>query len=520
MRRGSFALILHAHLPFVRHPEHAEFLEEQWLFEAITETYLPLIAMMQRLVRDGVPFRIAMSITPTLCAMLGDELLRERYVQYLDRTQTLIHRELDRTRGDEHQQAMAQFYLRTFEQRRTSYINEFNRDLVAAFRALRDAGALEVLACAATHAVLPLLAWPADLRSQLAIGRDEFIRHFGAPPVGWWLPECAYSPQIGRALQEANVRWFVLDAHGLLYGKPIPRSAIYAPCHTPAGPAAFARDRETSRQVWSAHEGYPGDPVYRDFYRDIGFDLSDEQLGQPRGRFTGLKYHRVTGADVDKQFYEPEAAQRRAQEHAEHFLQTRQHQFDEIASTIHEPIIVAPFDAELFGHWWFEGPQFLEHFIRKTAEQDAFGLTTPTEYLERNPTQQTLEPATSSWGANGYFEVWLNDKNAWIQPHLRAAGKLMRDAARQHVTHASAFAERLLKQLARELLLAQASDWPFLIHAGTASDYASRRAKDHLVRFNKLHQQLAAGRADEDVLRDCEWRDSIFPELNWRYFTE
>jgi 1,4-alpha-glucan branching enzyme len=517
---GYLALILHAHLPFVRHPEHPEFLEEDWLFEAITETYIPLIGMMQRLARDVVPFKLTMSITPTLVAMLQDQLLRDRYVRHLDRSIELARRETERNQHDDQLRGLAEFYHDNFRACRQCFVDQWQGDLVAAFRQLRDGGALEIIACAATHAVLPLLAQTAQaLRAQILIGRDEYVRAFGGEPTGFWLPECAYSPEVDAALQEANVRWFVLDAHGLMFANPPPVRAIYAPCYTPAGPAAFARDRESSRQVWSARGGYPGDPAYREFYRDIGFDLPLERLGIAARKFTGMKYHGVTGGDREKEIYDRAAAERVADVHAQHFLEQRREQIAELAASGFEPIVIAPFDAELFGHWWFEGPRFLELFIRKAAyDQHDFQLTTPTDYLATHPTQQTVSPATSSWGANGYLEVWLNEKNGWIHPHLHAAARRMSELARANLDGASAMTERVLKQLARELLLAQASDWPFLINSGTAKEYASKRVTDHLLRFNRLYECFADGTLEEQFLARCESRDNLFPDVNWRYY--
>ena len=521
---GHLALILHAHLPFVRHPEHEHFLEEDWLFEAITETYIPLLQMMQRLVNDGVPFKLTMSLTPTLCAMLQDELLRERYVRHLDLLIDLALRERKRNRNQPELAELSEFYFELFSASRRFFVDEWKGDLLAAFRQLRDAGALEIIACAATHGLLPLIQQqsPAAARAQLLIGRDAHVDLFQADPTGLWLPECAYAPGLDTILQEANIRWFVLDAHGLLFGNPQPQRAIYAPCYTPAGPAAFARDRDSSRQVWSAEEGYPGDPAYREFYRDVGFDLPLEHLGPiARGgrKFSGVKYHRITGRKGEKQFYNRAAAEKAADEHATHFVEQRRAQLGQLAAVDVDPILVVPFDAELFGHWWFEGPRFLELFIRKAAfDQSEFRLTTPSEYLAMHPTQQTIEPGTSTWGDKGHLEVWIDTNNSWIYPYLHAAAQRMTKVANAHKNDSSELNDRVLKQLARELLLAQASDWAFLMRTGTAREYASKRTVDHLARFNKLHDQFAAGQLDEKFLADCEWRDNLFPNLNWRYY--
>jgi len=518
---GSLALILHAHLPFVRHPEHEHFLEEDWLFEAITETYIPLLQMMRRLLNDHVPFKLTMSLTPTLAAMLKDELLRERYLRHLDLLIDLMERECSRVQDDPQLLGLAYFYFDFFSESRRFFVEECCHNLVAAFQKLRESGSLEIIASAATHAVLPLHSRESQ-RAQILMGRDAHIDHFGFEPAGFWLPECAYSPGVEKILQEVNIRWFVLDTHGLLFGNPRPQRAIYAPAFTAAGPAAFARDRDSSRQVWSANEGYPGDPAYREFYRDIGFDLPLEHLGPvARGlrKFSGVKYHRITGRGEKKEVYDREAAEKAADTHANHFLEQRRAQARQLNALAENSIVVIPFDAELFGHWWFEGPRFLELFIRKAAfDQEDLRLTTPSDYLAANPTQQSLSPAASTWGENGYLGVWLDPSNSWIYPHLRFAAERMTQLARAHENDALKSTDRVLKQMARELLLAQASDWAFLIKAHTAREYATRRTQDHLVRFNRLHHQFIADAVDQKFLADCEWRDNLFPNVNWRYY--
>jgi len=310
-----------------------------------------------------------------------------------------------------------------------------------------------------------------------------------------------------------------------MFGSPRPRYAIYAPCFTPAGPAAFGRDRDSSRQVWSAEEGYPGDPAYRDFYRDIGFDLPLEQLGRAlpadgTRKFTGLKYHRITGQTGEKELYHRAWAMAAADAHAGNFMTNRRSQIAQLRAHMNvDPIVVSPFDAELFGHWWFEGPEFLNLFIRKSVyDQRDFRLTTPGNYLARHDTHQLVVPSASSWGHKGYWEVWLDDSNSWIYPHLHAAAKRMTEAARQHAAGPAPIIARALRQMARELLLAQASDWAFLMKTGTARNYATKRTKDHVLRFTRLYDQVRGERIDEAFLANCEWRDNIFPNIDWRYY--
>jgi len=521
---GYLALVLHAHLPFVRQPDHEKFLEENWLFEAVTESYAPLIQIMEGWLRDGLEARLTLTLTPTLCAMLLDPLLQDRYEQHLTGLIGLAEKETHRTRWEPAYRPLAEMYAQRFSRIRDTWFAH-GRDLVGAFRKFQDLGRIEIVTCAATHALLPLLAnHPPSLRAQILTARDHYRRCFGRDPRGIWLPECAYASGVEPVLQEANIRWFISDHHGVLHAQPRPRYGVFAPIFTPNGIAAFGRDLDSAKQVWSRQEGYPGEPRYRDFYRDIGFDLDFDYvrpyLPSPEVRgFTGIKYHRVTGGTGAKDVYDRAAALQAAAEHAAHFLGARMRQIERLAGLMDQPpLIVSPYDAELFGHWWYEGPEWLDYFVRKTCcDQTLCTLVTPEDYLREHPTHQVATPAESSWGEEGYWRAWLNETNEWIYPHLHVAQEHMTELARR-LPEASGLAERALKQAARELLLAQASDWPFILRTGTSPDYARKRVKDHLLRFIALHKQLTATHVDEEWLNQLEWLDNIFPEVNYRYW--
>ncbi len=524
MSQGYLAIVLHAHLPFVRHPEHDKFLEENWLFEAITETYIPLIQVMDGWLRDGMKPRLTLTMTPPLCAMLLDPLLQDRYVRHLNGLIELAEKEIHRTHWDKAYRELAWMYHHRFTTIRDTYF-AYGRNVVGAFRKLQDHGILEIITCAATHALLPLMTdSPESIRAQILTARDHYRACFGIDPRGIWLPECAYAEGVEKVLQEANIRWFITDTHGVLHARPRPRYGVFAPIFTPNGIAAFGRDLESARQVWSKQEGYPGDPRYRDFYRDVGFDLDFDYvkpyLPSPEIRgFTGIKYHRITGREGQKQIYDRKAALQAVEEHANHFLWARVGQIQHLAGIMDRPpILVSPYDAELFGHWWYEGPEFLNLVVRKAYyDQTAFQMITPHDYLQKQPTQQVAEPSPSSWGEEGYWRVWLNDQNEWIYPHLQIAQERMTELARRH-PKAEGLTARALNQAARELLLAQSSDWPFILRTGTSPEYARKRVKDHLLRFIALHEQLTSTKIDEPWLKQIEWRDNIFPGVNYRYW--
>jgi 1,4-alpha-glucan branching enzyme len=523
---GYVALHLHAHLPFVRHPEFEDFLEEDWLFEAINETYLPLLRVFDRACDEGIPFRVSLTMSPPLVAMLRDGLLMGRYERRLDKLCELAEREVHRTRHDPVFHGLAQHYRREFFELRSLFKDRYRRDLVAAFRRLEEAGRLELLTCAATHAFLPLMQqYPEAVRAQVAVAVGHHRRHFGRDPSGIWLPECGYFPGLDAALAEQNIRYFFVDTHGVIDATPRPRYGVYAPIYTPTGPAAFARDPESSMQVWSSESGYPGDPDYREFYRDVGWDLDFDYVKdyvQPTGarKNVGIKYFRITGRTAHKEPYSPERAAERAAAHATDFMQNRERQIELLASRMNgvRPIVVSPYDAELYGHWWYEGPQFIDNVIRRVAhDQRAFRLATPGDYLRDNAEQQLAAPPLSSWGAGGYAGVWLDGSNDWIYRHLHKAAERMIALARD-LKQPGPVEHRALNQAARELLLAQSSDWAFIMKTGTMVEYAIRRTKEHVLRFTRLHDQLRAGNIDEAWLTHVEAKDNLFPELDYRVY--
>jgi 1,4-alpha-glucan branching enzyme len=525
MAQGFLSIILHAHLPYVRHPEHKYSLEEKWFYEALTECYIPILMHLEKLRDEGVPFRLTFSLSPTLVAMMEDPLLRERYGHYLERLQNLARLEEERTAGDGAFAPLAHMYREHFDAA-ASYYHRYGGRLVGAFRNLAEENYLEIITCASTHGYLPLLAvQPEAVYAQVANAVRYHTSLFGEPPRGIWLPECAYYSGLDQILGELGLQYFITATHGVLYATPRPKYGVYSPILTPAGVAAFGRDTETSKQVWSAQEGYPGDYDYREFYRDIAYDLPLDYVGphlHPPGIRTdsGIKYYRITCEGLEyKEPYRPDWALEKAAQHAGNFMFNREQQVHYLASLMgRPPVIISPYDAELFGHWWFEGPQWLDLLCRKMAcDQGTVKLITPGEYLDLGYPLQVASPNPSSWGDKGHNEVWLNGTNDWIYRHLHQAVEEMIALATEH-PDAQGPAKRALTQAARELLLAQSSDWPFILNSGTMVEYARRRLIGHLVNFRALRRMIQEGKIDESWLQQLEDYDNLFPHLDYRLF--
>ena len=478
--------------------------------------------------------------------MMKDSLLQERTLRHIDELTKLAEKEYESARKNnspwEH---TVSIHLRELRQSQEIFLR-YGKDLTNAYRYFQDLGFIEIITCGATHGYLPLMsAFPEAVRAQLGIAVNQYKEVFGKNPRGIWLPECAYVPGLDAFLKEFGINYFITDTDALWHANPQPaygryldnKYASYTPVITPSGCIAVCRDPETKEAVWSRDSGYPGDSAYLEFHRDLGYDADISYIGDYLAhldrRPVGLKYHRITGKDVPldkKEYYHPGWAAAKVNEHAGHFVWARGEQGNYLNGLFwkekeayglghfSKPLITCAYDAELFGHWWYEGPAFLDMVMRKFHyDQRAIRPVTISEYLDENRILQYAEPGISSWGKDGDFSVWLNGRNAWIYRHLLKAAERMIKLAKTYL-HPDERMRRALNQAARELLLAQSSDWAFLIDTVTAREYSEKRTVDHIYRFNKLYEQIVSGNIDEEFLNTIERMDTIFPRIDYRTF--
>ncbi|MCL2000081.1 MAG: DUF1957 domain-containing protein [Planctomycetes bacterium] len=531
MPKGYIAIVLHAHLPYVRHPEYENFLEELWFYEAMAETYLPLLRVISRLEDDGVGYKLLLSLSPTLVSMMEDRLLQDRFVRHLGKVIRLADREGNRHPAGSDRRRLAEFHGDFYRDALFWFEDKCRRRVVRAFAELTRFGNLDLITCGATHAFLPILRQnPAAVRAQLLAAHDYHRSVFGQRSEGIWLPECAYYPGLEKTLAETGYAYTLLDTHGVMNADRLPEHGVYAPICCREGVAFFGRDPETGHQVWSAERGYPGHPDYREFYRDLGFELPEADLSEfivvSNVRVnTGLKFYRITSRHGgEKALYNPDVAREQAARHAENFLTDRVRQVERLAKSMPDrpPFIVAPYDAELFGHWWFEGPQFLDFVFRKMHyDQHTVKCLTPAEYLRLFPENQFANPAGSSWGGDGTYEFWINAANQDLIPPLHQAADRLSDVlnrlpAKEELEGSRE--EEVLRQMLRELMLAEASDWPFIMRTGTSPEYAKKRVQDHLNRFWVLDAMLREGQIDERIFKAIRQADNIFPDCDLRWY--
>ena len=551
---GSFALVLHTHLPFVlghgRWPHGSD-----WLMEVAAGCYLPLLdAIDDAAARGGSP-RITLDISPVLAGQLAAPAFRSEFEEYL-RARISSARENRQEFAAANQPELAHLAegWEGFYRERLQQFERLNGDLVGALRALADQGHVTLITCAATHGYLPLLSREESIALQLRVAVAAHRQHFGRAPDGIWLPECAYRPRyewtppvgphkgggrvrrrgIEEFMADAGLKFFITDVHLMRGGSPLsayrdyypalqqlsgPQPPSYRPDRTPYRPylvasrgghgtaTAFVRDPDSTLQVWSRDRGYPGDGSYLEFHKK---------------HFPGgLRYWRVTDAKVDlggKQLYEPARAQERVQAHAGHFVDLLRGVLTANPEGPHA-VVCSPYDTELFGHWWFEGPRWLAEVFARLPQARIAPVDCVT-YLETYPPDTTITLLEGSWGEGGDHRVWLNPHTEWTWERIYGAEDEFWTLARQAGTYATEPARRVASQLARELLLMQASDWQFLITTWAARDYAEARIAEHHATFTRLAQALrrllaggAMPPAEEEFLAACEAQDFLFPDI-------
>lgn len=559
---GAFTFVLHTHLPYARLAGRWPHGEE-WLHEAATESYLPLLITLYDLRARKIPFKLTMSFTPVLLEQLTDVTVLEHLEAYLNarvqaaETDTAYYA-TQHSEDAGHMHYLAQWYRTWYDRSRQAFLQQFQRDIVGAFRRLQDEGFLEIITSAATHAYLPLLSRDESIHAQLKAAVAVHERHFGRRPRAIWLPECAYRPAYllddGRVrpgletfLAQEKLTLFFSETHTITGGQPmgvagsdaigpygmvnrryvvpvvptLPERATstYFPyevsesqagLQTPRGSSVrvIGRNTETGQQVWSSQIGYPGDLDYREFYKKSGT--------------SGINYWRVTGKAVDlgfKDHYHLDWAAQKVEQHAEHFAHLVGDLLRDVKQrTDRYGILVASYNMELFGHWWFEGVDWLGKVLEHLAVSSDIQMTSPLDYLDQHPPQTTLHLPESSWGAGGAHFNWDNSETHWMWP-------LIHEREARMVTLAQNFLkptddERLvLNQAAREAMLMQSSDWQFLVTTGQAREYAIQRFSQHVERFDKLANSLDAGTPDTAYAKELYNLDNIFPDIDYQWYT-
>lgn len=541
MSVGSFVFMLHSHLPYYRKAGMWPFGEES-VYECIAESYIPLLNAIGDLLDEGIQAKLTIGITPVLAEQLSDDHLKAGFDKFIaDKIEAAQKDEkLYSVRGENsnpNKLLLARFYVNLFQHIQRDWHERWNRDLIGAFRRFQDAGAIEVATSAATHCFSPLMETDSALFAQYKVGVETYKRHFGRDPKGFWLPECAYRPGQGKRpplekwLHELGLQYFFTESFVIKGGQSAEMRRIIGPYgsieYIPAAPrpetgldtfeafwlkeypvAVMGRHEEAGYLVWSADQGYPGDGNYREFHK------KDDK--------SGLHYWKLTSKTTDlgaKQLYNPESAMTRLNENSDHYVGFLQQCLTEHLKRTGEPgLVMVSFDTELFGHWWFEGVTWIKEVIKKLRQYTAVTMRTASEYLEATPPSKAIELPESSWGSGGHWQVWLNNDTEWMWPIISECEHTTETLCQMFENSNNDMAKRAIKQLCRENLLIQSSDWPFLVTTGQAKVYAKERFEGHYERFKDLAKMLRENNFDGNRLSEIESIDNLFPDVSPRYF--
>jgi 1,4-alpha-glucan branching enzyme len=526
MSKGYFGLVLHGHIPWCKKSGTWP-AGEEWLFEAMNETYIPMLNILRELHEENLKTAITINITPTLAEQFGDEYMNQRFIEYMENLISRAKNDIQRFKNQSRKKDIAESHLKNFEHILDTYYHNYYRDILGSFRWLQNEKMIELISCAATHAFLPLMESDSGIFSQIQLAVDTHKKYFGKPPKGFWLPECAYRPKIYTNgefresidywLHNSGIEYFFVDSHGILDAE-ILESNNNIGLNTnigydlESGTSVFARNKKASRQVWDAKIGYPGNEFYMEFHKKDGE--------------SGLNYWRITNKDMGneaKDLYHPERALEQLKYHVTHYLSLIQEEIKTFYNAYEiQGIIVSPFDFELYGHWWKEGIQWLKLLFQSIINANDVEMITISEYLSfYKQNFSTIKMKESSWGEGGHFQVWLNPEHGWIWPYINSSIKQFEDVLRNTPNHGD-WEQKVLKQTARELLLMEGSDWPFLLYTKQAKEYANQRFHKHHQFFNKLI--WAAKNLNDQTrlsvkeLENFESMDSCFQDLNLKYF--
>jgi 1,4-alpha-glucan branching enzyme len=541
MSNKFFTLVLHSHIPYVlAHGSWPHGMD--WLYEAAAESYLPLLDVFRRLRDEGVPPRVNIGFTPVLADQLKDKSFKAGFGDYLDMKIAIAAKDranFERT-GDKELLPLTVFWQNWYEKLAMDFHETFHEDILDGFRDLQDQGQIEVLTSAATHGYFPLLSRDETIRHQVRQGRHTYRQHFGRDPKGFWIPECAYRPAytwkpplgskepyprlgVDEILGAEGIGYFFVDTHLLkggeakgVYADRFPGLKLlwekfqgqYRPAEEssrdpyaahlayPSNTPFLVRDDVSGSQVWSRDMGYPGDGWYLEFHKK---------------HFPGgNRYWRITSSGAglgDKAPYDPKKTRERLADHAAHFISV----LENILKEREDGIVVALYDTELFGHWWFEGPEWLYLVLKGLGRSDVRPMMGSAS-LEALPPRTIVSLPEGSWGQGGFHWIWLNEDTSWIWENIY---RIEEQAGR--LTSRKDLDPRVWKQFIREKFLLESSDWPFLISTGTARDYAQKRAAEHFDRAERLAGWLEPGRKlseqEEELLKTYETEDSLFNEV-------
>ncbi|MBQ4496126.1 MAG: DUF1957 domain-containing protein [Spirochaetaceae bacterium] len=522
MSKKSLVIAIYAHQPYIWHKEDDFISQNEILYSAISETYLPLLNMFSDLEADGVPFKLMMCFSPSLCALLSDPTVQKCYINWLDKVIALGEAEVGRYDADDPRCALAEEQLRQSKQNKHDFEETYQQDLLSKFSYYAKKGNIELMATAATNCYLPMYVdLPQAVQAQVEVGLMSHRYYFDTAPEGFWLPYMGYTPGLESIIRPYGFFYTILDAHGLLFGSPVPMKGIFSPARCFNSLAVFARDNAAAAGFDDNPELYALKGEYRNQNRDIGFESPLDQLegflNKDNARLsTGYKYW----ANEPDAVYNAAKAFASVDDDADTFLDMKAKKLTQVSEQLDNTDVssVCCFEASFFGQKWYEGIAWLESVFRKAAERDDIKLAQCSELLENKFSLQRITPFTSAASGTGYAEDMIDHSNDWMIRYVRKAVERMIDLTTRFPSD-SGLKERSLNLAAKEVLLAQSGDWPEMVKKQYFDNYASNRFRESVGAFTTVYDSLGSNSISTEWLTNMEREHKIFSWINYRAFS-
>ena len=491
-------------------------------FESMNSTYLPLLDMCERLENENVPFKFGLVLSPVVCTLFDDAEIQNQYLSWLDNRIEVGRKELEKSSYSAEITDNVRRCL-SYNQKAKEIYTRCKGKLNKKFLEFHKKGLIELLATCGTDAFLPHYNdIPEVVNAQIETGFFSYKAFFGEVPDGFWLPELGYYPGSEAFIRQYGFNYTILDSRSFLFSENTPEKGIFSPARFENSLVAFCRDNSTDSLIFDEDEGYANNPLFLETKRDIGFELSQEELlpyfGKDSPRYS-LGYRYWARSEDEKTVYNQEKAGQKASEFAEDFLSKKTELLNTAASLLPDEknvSLLVTLDLDTFRTEWAEGLFWIENLFRKVS---SFGVSfeLARNLIENQYSLQRIKPCYGSNTPLGYGEELLSSKNNWMMRYVRKASERMVDLS-DRFPDDTGLKARLLNLGAKELLMAQSSGWAKMIEDDDFPEYAEMRFKQSINDFTAVFDALGSKTVSTEWLTNLENAHQIFPWMNYKIF--
>ncbi|UTC63324.1 DUF1957 domain-containing protein [Treponema sp. OMZ 787] len=522
MKDYKLLFILDAHLPYVRNEVEQGFIEEDWLFDALSYLYLPVLKMFSNLQKENIPFKIGVVFEPALCDMLSDKVLQDRYRQNVQRKIEFAKKELERFEDCAETKRLIQYNLKRFNDDKRIF-EDCGGNILKQFDSLARKGYVELLATAATNSYLPFfLNMPEAISAQIEMGQINYRKHFSAVPSGFWIPSLAYFDGLDDIIRSYGYDYTVVAPEGFLLSEKIPPAGVFSAAASKNGLKFLACDLSACNSLYDETHGFPQNKIYIDVENDVGFKLSEEYLASVFDTSKGRRAigFRYWSREEEETPYDIHGAHARIWTDAEAYVNSRAEALKSVkeTKTCEVPFSLLIISSDFFGKKWCEGLIWLERVFRLINDNEDLESILPSTAANLSKQLYTIKPFFSSFLRSGYAAELLTKDNDWMYRYILKITERMIGLVEMFPADGS-LKERVLNAAAREVLLLQSLYWPIYINDPQLRDFAKRRFIEHVNSFTAAYEALGADSPDAKCLSERESKYPVFKDINYRIFS-